>query len=111
MRCFLLICICIYLISGVNIFLDSSCGSPSCYQINTLPDTWSASIFSPPADCLPSAVGGLCGGVVSFDAGLLIFVVVYASVVISIKSLPGAISYIFLMVSSRGFIVSDFKSS
>lgn len=87
-----MILICIYLISGVNIFPDSGCGSSSCYQINSLPDTWSVSIFSSPVGCLPSAVGGLCGGVVSFDAGLLIFIVAYASVVISIKPLPGAVS-------------------
>lgn len=87
-----MILICIYRISGVNIFPDSGCGSPGCYQINTLPDTWSVSIFSSPVGCLPSAVGDLCGRVVSFDAALLIFIVAFASVVISIKSLPGAIS-------------------
>lgn len=87
-----MILICIYLISGVNIFPDRGCGSSSCYQVNTLPDTWSASIFSLPVGCLPSAVGDLCGAVVSFDAALLIFVAAYASVVVSIKSLPGAIS-------------------
>lgn len=89
-----MVSICIYLISGVNIFPHRYRGIPSCYQINTLPDTWFLSIFSQSVGCLPSVDGGLCGAVISFDAGLIgYFCYCLCSGVIFMKSLPRVIHF------------------